>query len=221
MARQRRETVPQDTRVGLLVDYASLKPHLAEAEVRGRAWIFERAAAAKLPYETPSDADVLELHRVMFAPIYEWAGKPRHEDRGPGGHVPVASRDVRIELAKLAGDLQTWVSEAAWTGGTIAMRAAVLADAHHRFQWIHPFPDTNGRTGRALDHFLLWVTFGAFGPDVQASLTLTHFPDTAAEDDYFDGLAEADNGRPMRLRAYYERRILAALDSLRGLSRGL
>jgi len=25
--------------------------------------------------------------------------------------------------------------------------ANVIADAHHRFQWIHPFKDTNGRTG--------------------------------------------------------------------------
>jgi fido (protein-threonine AMPylation protein) len=120
---------------------------------------------------------------------------------------------VRLELAKLAGDLKAWVSAAIWTGGTIAKRAAVVADAHHRFQWIHPFLDTNGRTGRVLDHYLLWVTFGAFGPDLQASLTLTHFPDASAEDDYFDGLADADNGRPERLRAYYEARIMEAFES--------
>jgi Fic family protein len=41
--------------------------------------------------------------------------------------------------------------------------ANVMADAHHRFQMIHPFKDTNGRTGRVLDHYVLWV-------DVRASL---------------------------------------------------
>lgn len=38
--------------------------------------------------------------------------------------------------------------------------AHVIADAHHRFQWIHQFEDTNGRTGRVLDHYILRVTFG-------------------------------------------------------------
>jgi hypothetical protein len=37
-----------------------------------------------------------------------------------------------------------------------------------------------------------------------------NLPDALAEDDYFDGLSEADNGRPGRLRAYYENRIIAA-----------
>jgi hypothetical protein len=220
MARQRRQTVPQETRFGLIVDYESLRPHLAEAEVRGRCWIFDRAVATDNPYETPTDADVLELHRVMFEPIYSWAGQTRREDRGPGGIVPVQWPQVRVELAKLAGDVKAWVSDAIWTGGTVAKRAAVVADAHHRFQWIHPFLDTNGRTGRALDHYLLWVTFGAFGPDVQASLTLTHFPNESAEDDYFDGLADADNGRPERLRVYYEARIMEAFESAKAPARG-
>jgi len=118
--------------------------------------------------------------------------------------------EVRIELHKLCGDLKTRVSEAIWTGATLGKIAAIVADAHHRFQWIHPFFDTNGRTGRVFDHLLLWQTFGAFGPDVQASLTLEHFPDADAEGAYFDGLLEADNGRPGRLRAYYEARIIAA-----------
>jgi fido (protein-threonine AMPylation protein) len=210
MARQRRVTVPQQTRHGLLATYDELEPLLAEADARGRQWSYDRAVAAAEPYQTPEVADVLELHRVMFASIYDWAGELRKEDRGAGGDVHVPWQRVREEVVKLCGDWKVWVSTAIWTGGTLAKIAAVIADAHHRFQWIHPFFDTNGRTGRVVDHLLLWQTFGAFGPDVQASLTLVYFPDAAAEDEYFDGLAEADNGRPERLRAYYESRIIDA-----------
>lgn len=221
MARQRRETVPQETREGLIIQYDELKPLLAAADVRGRQWSFDRAAAPQEPYQTPAVEDILELHRVMFDPLYDWAGKPRTEDRGPGGIVHVPWQEVRVELQKLAGDLKTRVSEAVWTGGTLAKTAAVVADIHHRFQWIHPFLDTNGRTGRVFDHLLLWQTFGAFGPDVQASLTLVYFPDEVAQDEYFDGLVEADNGRPHRLREYYESRIIDAIGALAADSTGL
>jgi hypothetical protein len=210
MARQRRETLPQDTRLGLIARYEDLEPLLAEADARGRQWSYDRAVAAKQPYETPGASDVFELHRVMFEPIYDWAGQPRKEDRGAGGTVHVPWPEVRLEVVKLCDDLKVWVSDAIWTGFTLAKAAAIVADTHHRFQWIHPFFDSNGRTGRVLDHFLLWDTFGALGPDVQASLTLVHFPDALAEDEYFDGLSEADNGRPGRLHAYYENRIIAA-----------
>jgi hypothetical protein len=48
---------------------------------------------------------------------------------------------------------------------------------------------------------ILRKAFGVIGPDVQASLTLSHFPDQSAEEEYCGGLTEADSYRPERLRS--------------------
>jgi hypothetical protein len=210
MGRARRTTLPANTKLGVLTSFDDLKPLLAEADTRGRQWAYEQARATTLPYQLPTDAEIFELHRVMFEPIFEWAGKPRRTDVGPGGICNVAWPEVRPEVSKFCKDMGVWLSEAIWTGSTLGKIAALVADAHHRFQWIHPFEDTNGRTGRVLDHFILWKAFGVIGPDVQASLTLSHFPDQSAEEEYYGGLTEADSYRPERLRTYYEGRIEAA-----------
>ena len=92
--------------------------------------------------------------------------------------------------------------------------AEVVADFHHRFQWIHPFRDTNGRTGRVIDTYVLWVTFGLAGSDLASSPVIEPFPTERHEDEYYEGLAEADVGSKARLRAYYVDRIVAAFDSM-------
>ncbi|WP_287429078.1 Fic family protein, partial [Sphingobium sp.] len=39
-----------------------------------------------------------------------------------------------------------------------------LATAHHRFNWIHPFPDGNGRVSRLMSHAMaLKAGIGAHG----------------------------------------------------------
>jgi hypothetical protein len=63
MARQPRETRPQETRAGLIARYEDLKPLLAEADARGRRWSYDRAVAVERPYETPAESDIFELHR--------------------------------------------------------------------------------------------------------------------------------------------------------------
>ena len=99
-----------------------------------------------------------------------------------------------------------WVHERAKIGNS-----RTIADAHHRFQWIHPFQDTNGRTGRVLDHYFLWVCFGlAEGYEVPP--TIVHFPNDEAEDDYYVGLRDADAHSFDRLYRHYEEVLIAAID---------
>lgn len=37
-------------------------------------------------------------------------------------------------------------------GAGKAKRVLAMATAHHRFNWIHPFPDGNGRVSRLMSH---------------------------------------------------------------------
>jgi fido (protein-threonine AMPylation protein) len=148
----------------------------------------------------------------MFCDLFAWAGHPRTEARGAGGIERVPAHEVRMELRKFTDDLAVWAN-----GNLIRSEpdlraiAHVVADAHHRLQWIHPFRDTNGRTGRVFDHGLLWATYGLSGETLEDSPVVEYFPDATSEDDYFDGLEEADLGRPERLRRFYETRLEAAL----------
>lgn len=157
-----------------------------------------------------SDFAILEMHAAMFAPLLDWAGRPRTEDVGPGGKVEVPFTRVREELRKLADDFAAWLN-AAGQDPTLEDLANLLADTHHRFQWVHPFLDTNGRTGRVLDHFILWSSFGLASGSLETSPVLVYFPDETQSDEYYEGLVEADLQRPMRLRAYYTGRLEEAL----------
>lgn len=96
MARQRRQTQPIDTVHGTLTEYAEIERHLVDAEIKGRAWLFEKSKSA--PGSIPNDEDVATLHRVMFEGLFDWAGKFRRIDVGPGGiaNVPSADRNAKV-----------------------------------------------------------------------------------------------------------------------------
>ena len=210
MARQRRQTEPLETLRGVITEYAEIEKLLSAGEMNGRRWVLDRAVEDRSLLSTPTDHDILDLHRAIFGDFLAWAGATRHEERGPGGNVPVPSHEVRGALRTLTLDLGAWVA-ALGVINTQAM-AAVIADAHHRFQWIHPFHDTNGRTGRVLDHYLLWVTFDLHDATLETSPSIEYFPTTEHEDAYYEGLAEADNGKPDRLRSFYLERLVALFD---------
>ena len=210
MTRRPRKTQPQDTRLGLLIEYEEIEQHLITGEIAGRAWIYDRS---RQPLTSPylTDQDIYDLHKAAFSHLYDWAGLPRTEDVGPGGIVYVRSFEVRVKLRELGQDFRYWYAalDEAWT---LPQAAELLARTHHGFEYIHPFPDTNGRTGRLLDHFVLWVSLGLSATRLANTPQLEHFPDAQAEGDYFEGLHDASNRRDYRLlSAYYLARLEEAL----------
>ena len=145
----------------------------AAAHVRVQAEIDRMAARGTLP--EPASSDFIRwLHREFYrnAPDEmlhirhekagftmapgEWRSRPEH-DVAVGRHIPPSSARVddfmryferRYRLADMGQ----------------AARIMAIASAHHRFNYIHPFPDGNGRVSRLLSHAMaLQAGIGAHG----------------------------------------------------------
>ena len=145
----------------------------AAAHVRVQAEIDRMAARGTLP--EPASSDFIRwLHREFYrnAPDEmlrirhakagftmtpgEWRSRPEH-DVAVGRHIPPSSARIddfmryferRYRLADMGQ----------------AARIMAIASAHHRFNYIHPFPDGNGRVSRLLSHAMaLQAGIGAHG----------------------------------------------------------
>ena len=220
MSKHIRKTEPLETLEGLLIDYEEIEPYLAEGEAKGRIWAFEQAAAywnaePDLIAPIPSDQDIYTLHRAMFEHIFTWAGQPRKEDKGPGGIIHVHFYEVRQQLKLRFENLNYRVAGHRADEVDIDFAAEVIAQAHHDFEYVHPFTDTNGRTGRTLDHHILWYTLGIVGPDLYTSPQIQYFPDEEYEKEYSRALKEADNQSDLSLlAAFYKDRIGVAIEEV-------
>lgn len=211
MARQSRRTLPLETLShGTLTEYAEIDRHLSDGELRGRRWVFDRATTHRKL--VPDVDEIRDLHRAMFAPLLSWAGEFRKDARGPGGVEFVPWYEIPLMMRTFVDDLKAWCG-ALPEDPSLREVAHVIADAHHTFQRIHPFEDTNGRTGRVFDLYLLWVTFQLAGASLPESRVLVLFPTDEDEGAYYNGLASADNYRPEALRNFYERQLATAFES--------
>ncbi|SRR6266540_1825723 len=145
----------------------------AAAHVRVQAELDGMAAEGELP-EPASVEFIRWIHREFYrdAPpemlrirdkdrefVMEpgaWRSRPEH-DAAVGRHVPPSSERV--------DDFMRYFEERYRFGPLKkAGRIMAIASAHHRFNYIHPFPDGNGRVGRLMSHAMAqWAGIGAHG----------------------------------------------------------
>ena len=108
------------------------------------------------------------------------------EPVGGGEGVPIEpgalrTRDVQVgrHIAVSPGAVPRFLDHFAWAYGRRGATDAIvsLAAAHHRFAWIHPFLDGNGRVARLMSHAMLldaldtggvWSIARGLGRNVQA-----------------------------------------------------
>ncbi|WP_419924443.1 Fic family protein [Candidatus Poriferisocius sp.] len=102
-------------------------------------------------------ADLCEMHRRLFdgAAVGFEPGRVRSDDIwvGPGGATPTEAWYVAppaAHVGPLCEDLMRYVS-----ASDLRQPLVKAAIAHLQFETIHPFPDGNGRVGRALIHCVL------------------------------------------------------------------
>jgi Fic family protein len=77
-----------------------------------------------------------------------WRSRPDH-DVAVGRHQPPSS--VRVD-----DFMQYFAQRYRFDGLGRAGRIIAMAAAHHRFNYIHPFPDGNGRVSRLMSHAMAW-----------------------------------------------------------------
>lgn len=137
----------------------------AAAHVRVQSEVDRMAAAGTLP-EPASPEFVQWLHREFYrgAPAAmlhvtgvgreftmasgEWRSRPEH-DVAVGRHQPPSS-------ARIDDFMRYFAERYRFDGMGRAGRIIAMAAAHHRLNYIHPFPDGNGRVSRLMSHAMAW-----------------------------------------------------------------
>ena len=85
-----------------------------------------------------------------------WRYKPEH-DNAVGRHIPPSSDRV-------ADFMEHFETRYRFEPLGTAARILAIPAAHHRLNYIHPFPDGNGRVGRLMSHAMgLYAGIGAHG----------------------------------------------------------
>ena len=145
----------------------------ATAHVRVQAEVDRMAAAGTLP-EPASSEFIRWLHREFYrdAPEAmlcirgtgreflmvpgEWRNRREH-DVAVGRHLPPSSERVSDFMRHFENRFR-------FDGMGKAGRVMAIAAAHHRLNYIHPFPDGNGRVSRLMSHAMAHAAgIGAHG----------------------------------------------------------
>ncbi|MGI4872012.1 MAG: Fic/DOC family protein [Janthinobacterium lividum] len=129
------------------------KQEINEAEgsdvLRAETWITE------LDYPLAiTTTFLLDLHRVAFAHLYEWAGKWRTTTPNVGSYLPPLPSRLPQLLYEFEDDLRFRMAQ--MQEPSAAAVADLLAFAHHKLVFIHPFTNGNGRTARLLTNALAY-----------------------------------------------------------------
>ncbi len=145
----------------------------ARAHIQVQRMIDHRYAAGLLP--EPASVDFLrELHRAFYQEAPEAMllikATDNHFRMEPGAFRTQAEQDVAVgrHIPPSSGQVEAFMRhfeqryrlELMGKGGQIIAMAA----AHHRLNYIHPFPDGNGRVSRLMSHAMgLSAGIGASG----------------------------------------------------------
>ncbi|PIR75650.1 MAG: cell filamentation protein Fic [Candidatus Magasanikbacteria bacterium CG_4_9_14_0_2_um_filter_42_11] len=134
---------------GLTVKGKPLKDHLeAKDHYSALSYLYELIKHGKK--NTLSEHLIKQIHTIIVQETdKEWAGRYRNSNVIIGGadHTPPDALDVPT----LMRDLITWFSKERKNMHVVELAALI----HHKFVYIHPFFDGNGRTSHLLMNLIL------------------------------------------------------------------
>ena len=153
-AKKQGETSYKETAFGIIS-----RSKLIPLEIEGikRAWDFvlRYRRKGKLPI-TP--AFIRKLHQIGFGWIFpKTAGKFRVIEVVVSNHTPPKFYLLPELMENFCKDTQTRIKNLPKIDGPNFLEKLIelLSWAHHRFLWIHPFQDYNGRIARLLNNLIL------------------------------------------------------------------
>jgi Fic family protein len=152
--RKKGETSYKQTAFGIIP-----RSELIPKEIEGikRAWDFvlQKNKDGRLLISPES---LKKIHEVGFGWIFpEFGGKFRQIDVTVSNHLPPKFYQVPQLMLDFTDDLKIRIENLPKIddAGFINELISLLAWTHHRFLWIHPFQDYNGRIGRLLINVIL------------------------------------------------------------------
>ena len=135
-----------DEAVGLKLAFVATRGDLNAAEgnniASGMQWA---EAQVRSGVQVASDDFLSSLHAKLFGQVWDWAGTYRRTERNIG----IDPLEIQVALRQLFDDVRAWTEFGSFP---VDEQAARL---HHRLTWIHPFPNGNGRTSRAMADLFL------------------------------------------------------------------
>lgn len=158
------------------------------------------------------EESILAMHDALLrdsAPHYVGQWRDEQVWIGGGSISPHAATFVPPHHERVAELMTDVVSFARRTDVPVLVQAAIT---HAQFETIHPFPDGNGRTGRALLQGML--RHGRLTRNVTVPVSAGLLHDPAA---YFDALTEYRAGRPDAIVAAVAEASFAAVRNGRAL----
>ena len=174
----------------------------AVAHVRVQAKIDEMAVGSQLP-EPASEAFIKWLHEEFYlgasASMLKISGKGRTFQMVPGVWRSAAEQDVAVgrhlpPASERVGDFMAYFSKR-YQFAPMGKAARILAipAAHHRFNYVHPFPDGNGRVSRLMSHAM--AHYAGIGAHGLWSISRGLARGVASRNDYKRMMALADTPR--------------------------
>lgn len=209
MGRRKGETSYKETAFGIIP-----RSQLIPLEIEGirRAWDFVLKTTDSRTRVTP--ALLKKIHHVGFAWIFEdTGGRFRKVDVEVSNHkpptfyrVPELMENFCLDLVERLKHLPPITHQ-----DFLQELVSLLAWAHHRFLWIHPFQDYNGRLARLLTNVIL---LKLELPPIELRVETT-----LGRKNYIDALQRADHGDARQLEKIVLRAIQEAARELRSQSR--
>ncbi|MFA5855068.1 MAG: Fic family protein [Candidatus Gracilibacteria bacterium] len=185
MKKRKGETSYKETAFGIIP-----RSKLVPLEIEGvkRAWdfILQSQTEGKISLTVPF---LQEVHKIGFAWIFpDVCGKFRTFEVTVSKHKPPRFFQVPQMMEDFTEDLKTRIQHLPKFEEEKFLKELVslLAWAHHRFLWIHPFFDYNGRIGRLLISMILM--------NLNLPPAELHVETKTGRTKYVDALAKADVG---------------------------
>lgn len=131
---------PDDNLLGL-TDKQLINEYEAKGIAKAELFIFELETDIAL-----TNGLILDIHKIAFGELYDWAGKWRQTEVTVGQLIPPPANQIVTLMYQYLDNVNYKISVAANRQDQIDC----LVYCHYEFIRIHPFNNGNGRTGRML-----------------------------------------------------------------------